>query len=109
MTTTTTTPTPSERDLTAADVAWDLEPLVDGRGAAGVDALLDDAEARAHALASYRGRIAELEVDGLVELMNELAIIGELAGRAGSYAGLKFAVDTADPPTGALMATAQCP
>ena len=25
-------------DLTAADVAWDLEPLVDGRGVAGVDA-----------------------------------------------------------------------
>ena len=107
MTTTTPTPsgpTPSERDLTAADVAWDLEPLVDGRGAEGVDALLDDAEARAHALASYRGRIAELDVDGLVELMNELAIIGERAGRAGSYAGLKFAVDTADPATGALMA-----
>ena len=35
-----------ESDLTAADVAWDLEPLVDGRGVAGVDALLDDAEAR---------------------------------------------------------------
>ena len=53
MTSTTDLP---ESDLTAADVAWDLEPLVDGRGAAGVDALLDDAEARAHALASYRGR-----------------------------------------------------
>ena len=32
-------------DLTAADVAWDLEPLVDGRGADGVDAMLDDADA----------------------------------------------------------------
>ena len=29
--------------------------------------------------------------------MHELATIGELAGRAGSYAGLRFAVDTADP------------
>jgi oligoendopeptidase F len=36
--------------------------------------------------------------------MTELAAIGELAGRAGSYAGLKFAVDTADPVNGALMA-----
>jgi len=93
---TTTTPAP-DADLTAADVAWDLEPLVDGRGAEGVDALLDDAEARAHGLASYRGRIADLDVDGLVALMTELATIGELAGRAGNYAGLKFAVDTADP------------
>ncbi len=101
MTSTTDRP---ESDLTAADVAWDLEPLVDGRGAEGVDALLDDAEARAHALAPYRGRIAELDVDGLVALMTELAVIGDRAGRAGSYAGLKFAVDTADPATGALMA-----
>ncbi len=101
---TTTAPDP---DLTAADVAWDLEPLVDGRGAEGVDALFDDAESRARALASYRGRIAELDVAGLVELMTDLAEVAELAGRAGSYAGLRFAVDTADPATGALMARAE--
>jgi oligoendopeptidase F len=97
----------TESDRTAADVAWDLEPLVDGRGAEGVDALFDDAEARAHALASYRGRIGELEVDELVELMRELETINDLGGRAGSYAGLKFAVDTADPAAGALMARAE--
>ena len=33
--------------------------------------------------------------------------IGELAGRAGSYAGLRFAVDTTDPANGALMARAE--
>jgi oligoendopeptidase F len=101
------TPTTSQlppSDLTAGDVTWDLEPLVDGRGAEGVDALLDDAEGRARALASYRGRIGELDADALADLMHELATIGELAGRAGSYAGLRFAVDTADPATGALMA-----
>jgi oligoendopeptidase F len=102
----TATPT-TESDRTAADVAWDLEPLVDGRGPEGVDALFDDAEARAHALASYRGRIGELEVDELAELMRELAAINDLGGRAGSYAGLKFAVDTADPAAGALMARAE--
>jgi oligoendopeptidase F len=101
---TSTTAHPPQSDLTAADVAWDLEPLVDGGGADGVDALLDDAEARALALASYRGRIGELDAEGLAELMRELAAIGEVAGRAGSYAGLKFAVDTADPVAGALMA-----
>jgi oligoendopeptidase F len=98
------TSTAPDADLTAADVEWDLEPLVEGRGAEGVDALLDDAEARAHGLARFRGRIAELDVGELVELMSELAEIGELAGRAGSYAGLRFAVDTADPEVGALMA-----
>jgi oligoendopeptidase F len=102
MTSTTSELPPS--DLTAVDVAWDLEPLVDGRGAEGVDALLDDAEARAHGLASYRGRVGALDAGELSDLMRELATIGELAGRAGSYAGLKFAVDTADPVAGALMA-----
>jgi len=97
----------TDADRTAADVAWDLEPLVDGRGAEGVDALFDDAEARAHALESYRGRIGELDAEELAALMHELAVINELGGRAGSYAGLKFAVDTSDPATGALMARAE--
>jgi len=97
----------TETDRTAADVAWDLEPLVDGRGADGAEAMFDDAEARANALSSYRGRIGELSVDELVALMHELATISELAGCAGSYAGLKFAVDTADPANGALIARAE--
>src|SRR3954468_7976032 len=101
---TSTTPQLPPSDLTAGDVTWDLEPLVDGRGAEGVDALLDDAEGRARALASYRGRIGEVDADALADLMHEPATVGELAGRAGSYAGLRFAVDTADPATGALMA-----
>jgi oligoendopeptidase F len=97
----------TDADRTAADIAWDLEPLVDGRGAEGVDALFDDAEARAHGLASYRGRIADLDAEALAELMHELATINDLGGRAGSYAGLKFAVDTSDPAAGALMAKAE--
>ena len=32
-----------------------------------------------------------------------LAAISELVGRAGSYASLRFAVDTADPAIGALL------
>jgi oligoendopeptidase F len=94
----------TEADRTAADVAWDLEPLVDGEGEAGVDRLLDDAEQRAGDLAKYRGRIAELDAAELAVLMQELATIGELVGRAGSYAGLRFAVDTQDPANGALIA-----
>ena len=98
----------AETDLTASDVAWDLEPLVDGAGAAGVDALFDDSEARARSIAErYRGRVAELDAGALAELMHELAAIGELAGRAGNYAHLRFAVDTADPEAGALLAKSE--
>ena len=48
--------------------------------------------------------IAELDAAGLATVMEELAAIGDLAGRAGSYAGLRFAVDTQDPANGALIA-----
>jgi oligoendopeptidase F len=90
-------------DHTAADVAWDLEPLVDGRGVAGVDAQLDAADELAAKLETRRGHVAELDVAGLADLMHETAELAELLGRAGSYAGLRFSVDTADPELGALM------
>ncbi|MGH9033606.1 MAG: M3 family oligoendopeptidase, partial [Acidimicrobiia bacterium] len=95
--------TTTEPDLTAADVAWDLDPLVDGQGPAGVDALLDEAERHAGGIAGQRGRVAALDAAGLEALMVALAAVQELVGRAGSYAGLRFAVDTADPERGALL------
>jgi oligoendopeptidase F len=91
-------------DLSAADVAWDVEPLVDGEGAAGVERLLDDAEQRADSLTSSRGKVGELDAAGLAELMHRLGDVSELLGRAGSYAGLRFSTNTQDPKTGALMA-----
>src|SRR5262245_37288463 len=96
-----------DADLAAADVAWDLEPLVDGDGEPGADRLFDEAERRARDLAKYRGRIAEIDAGELAALMHELAGISELAARAGNYAGLRFAVDTQDPANGALVARAE--
>jgi oligoendopeptidase F len=93
----------AEADRTAADVAWDLEPLVGGRGPAGVDALLDEAELLVDGLEARRGTIAGLDADGLATFMLELADLNDKIGRAGSYAGLAFSVDTADPACGALM------
>jgi oligoendopeptidase F len=99
--------TVTDADRTAADVAWDLEPLVDGRGETGVKELLDDAERRAAGLDRYRGQVAELDAAGTAELMRALADITELIGRAGSYAALRFAVDTTDPARGALLSAAE--
>jgi oligoendopeptidase F len=91
-------------DPEVVDVAWDLEPLARGEGEAGVRALLDEATERADAFAAAHGeRVAELDADGLRAAMEELAAISELVGRAGSYASLRFAVDTADPAIGALL------
>lgn len=90
-------------DLAASDVAWDLEPLVEGRGVAGVDAALDAADAIATRIEARRGTIADLDAGGLAEVMRDQAELGELIGRAGSYAGLRFAVDMNDAELGALM------
>ena len=95
-------------DPDAAEVAWDLEPLVDGEGEPGVERLLDLATARAHAFAErHEGRVAELDGEALVAAMHDLAEIQELAGRAGSYAMLWFSTDTQDPPRGALVQRVQ--
>jgi oligoendopeptidase F len=89
-------------------VEWDLGPLVDGDADTGAVRLLDDAGERAAAFAdAYAGKVAELDADGLRDAMRELGAIAELAGRAGTYAMLRFAVDTADPERGALLQRVQ--
>ena len=97
-------PTPPASDPALEAAAWDLEPLVDGRGSAGVEALLATAIERAEALAQrLRGRVAGQDARGLAEALRELEGIADVAGRAASYAMLSFSLDTADPARGALM------
>jgi oligoendopeptidase F len=90
------------------NVAWDLEPLVDGDGEAGADRLLAEADRRATAFAArYAGQVATLEPPALATAVQELGDLSELVGRAGSYAALRFSVDTADPANGALLQRVQ--
>jgi oligoendopeptidase F len=90
------------------DVAWDLGPLVDGEGPEGADRLLAEADERAARFAeTHAGHVAELDGPGLAAAMAELEAIVDLIGRAGSFAMLRFAVDTADPANGALLARVQ--
>jgi oligoendopeptidase F len=89
-------------------VAWDLDPLVDGDGPDGADRLLAQADERAARFAeAHAGRVADLDGPGLAAAMAELEAIVDLISRAGSYAMLRFAVDTADPANGALLARVQ--
>ncbi len=84
--------------------SWDLDPLVDGQGDAGARRQLDEALERAQAFAErYVGKLGEFDSAALEQAMRELATIQELAGRAATYAGLRFSVDTSDPPRGALL------
>ena len=92
-----------DTDLTAADVAWDLDPLVDGHGQEGVNRLLDQAEDLTGQLEQWRGRIGELEAPELAQAMATLAEVQDRLGRAGSWVSLRFSVDTSDPARGAAM------
>ena len=96
----TTAPDP---DLTASDVAWDLEPLVFGKGPDGVASLMADAAEAVGRIEAYRGRIATLDAADLARCMREVAEMEDKVGRAGSYVSLRFAADTADPERGAAM------
>jgi oligoendopeptidase F len=92
----------------AESVHWQLADLLDGAGPERVESLLDEALARAERFAQrYRGALATIDSAGLGEAMRELAEIHELAGRAGSYAGLRFSVDTADSEVGAQLQRVQ--
>jgi len=85
------------------ETTWDLEPLVDGKGAAGVDELLDAAQAKTAELAKSKGQIGEFDGARLAAFMDGLAEIYDLAGRAGTYAGLAFSADMSDEALGGLM------
>jgi oligoendopeptidase F len=90
------------------EVAWDLDPLVDGEGPEGADRQLAEADERAARFAeAHAGRVAELDGPGLAAAMSEVEAIVDLIGRAGSYAMLRFSVDTADHANGALLARVQ--
>jgi oligoendopeptidase F len=98
----------ASEDHELAETAWDLEPLVDGEGEAGVESRLEDALERSRAFAErYAGKLGGLDSAGLGEAMAELAVIYELLGRAGSYAALRFSTDTAAPANGALLQKVQ--
>src|SRR6266576_5476424 len=96
----------TETDLTADGIVWELEPLLPAPDDAGLEQLLDAADAKADELAKAHGAVAELDADGLVAFMRGLAELHDLVGRAGSFAGLDFAADTTDPARGARRPSA---
>ena len=97
--------TPETTDPELEQATWNLEDLVDGQGREGVGRQLDEAQTAADAFAErHAGKVADLDGPGLEDAMRDLAVIGELVGRAGSYAHLDFSVDTQDPERGALVA-----
>ena len=95
----------TENDLSAADVAWDLEPIIPP--GESMDSLLDQADELADKMTERRGTIASLDADGLANVMRDFEDISNLMSKAGHYAMLKFSENTIDPERGAQMMAMQ--
>lgn len=90
-------------DLAASGVAWDLEPLLDGR--ADIEALFDEAQSIADELVrTGRGRIASMTAPEIAAFHVRYADLLDRLNRAQNYAYLKFAENTAEPANGARIA-----
>jgi oligoendopeptidase F len=98
------TTTPDDADLTAAQVRWELDPLL---GGGTVERLLDEADTLTDELASARGTIASLGAGDLATLMHRSAELEELLGRVGNYVMLRFSENTIDPDRGAQLMVVQ--
>ena len=95
----------ADADLTAEHVAWEIDTIIpDGES---IDTLFARAEALAEQLATLRGTVADLDVDGLAAAMRTQAEIADLTSRAGYHAMLAFSTDTTDPARGAAVAASQ--
>src|SRR5687768_14102067 len=85
------------------ELSWDIETLVGGKGASGVEALLADAHSRAEGLTAHKGNIASFDATQLADFVTQLGEIREALEKAGSYVQLAFSTDTQDPEKGALL------
>src|SRR5690606_17828599 len=68
-------------------------------------AALDEARERASGFEStYKGKLAELTRAGrLIEAIRDSEVLGDLTGRIGSYAFLRYAQNSADPDRAKFM------
>lgn len=85
-------------------VLWDLSDLYDSpedpRIAADQTALTEQADAFA---TRYKGRVAELDPQGLAALLADYESLTDGLGRLGSYAYLLWSTDTGNPVNGRLL------
>jgi oligoendopeptidase F len=97
-----------ERQTGAENIFWDLSVFYSGVDDPALQRDLDALLARADAFAStYRGRVAQLDPEEMVDALVEQEAMLDLAGRIGSFAFLNFATDTTNPQFGALAQKVQ--
>ena len=93
-----------EKKTGAEDVLWDLSIFYSGVDDPAIQTDLDKVGVMADEFAAkYRGRVASLDAEEMVDAMLAQEAIQDAAGRIGSFAFLNYATDTTDQRRGALV------
>ena len=98
-------------DPEVLEVAWDLDPLLEGDPSdpvAAVDAMLAEAQrAPTRSPSATPATSASSTAPASSRRCASSATLQEIVARAGSFSGLHFSTDTADPARGALFQRVQ--
>lgn len=94
----------TEKRTGAENIVWDLSIFYDSPDDPAIQQDLDSVQKMADEFAAkYRGRVAQLDAEEMIDAMIEQEAISDASGRIGSYAFLNFSTDTTDPKRGALV------
>jgi oligoendopeptidase F len=94
----------AERTTGAENVIWDLSIFYKGADDPALTRDMQAVSEQADAFArQYKGRIASLDAEEMVDAFKELESIYDRQGRIGSFAGLQYASDSSNAAYGALM------
>lgn len=96
---------PSIEQATGAEnVIWDLSVFYADIGDSAIERDMQALDERVENFANtYRGRVAQLDSEEMMDAMVELEAIYDQRGRIGSFASLLFSTDTNNPQYGALV------
>ena len=93
-----------EQKTGAEDVIWDLSVFYKALDDPAIDQDMERVVGMANEFAAkYRGRVAQLDAEEMVDAMVEMEAISDLGGRIASFASLNFSTDTTNPQVGRLL------
>jgi oligoendopeptidase F len=88
----------------AENVLWDLSVFYAGIDDPALQRDMDNLRDVVESFAArYKGRVAQLDTEEMMDAIKELETIYDSQGRIGSYASLLFSTDTNNPQYGALV------
>jgi oligoendopeptidase F len=96
--------TPVEQLTGAENVVWDLSIFYSGADDPAIERDMEALNTQVEAFAAtYKGRVAQLDAEEMMDALRELEAIYDRQGRITSFAGLLYSTDTTNPQYGALQ------